>query len=101
MVSTVGSMAGGRNWYFLTSHAIVLLKVAETPGVTVREIAESAEITERQTHRVLADLVEEGYVSRERRGRKNVYEVERSRPLRHPAVAARSVGELLQIIGER
>jgi DNA-binding MarR family transcriptional regulator len=94
-------MADRRDWYFLTSHAIVLLKVAETPGATVREIAESAAITERQTHRVLADLVEEGYVSRRRSGRRNVYEVQRARPLRHPAVAARSVGELLQIIGRR
>jgi DNA-binding MarR family transcriptional regulator len=94
-------MAGRRDWHFLTSHAIVLLKVAESPGVTVRELAESAAITERQTHRVLADLVDEGYVSRRRSGRRNVYEVERSRRLRHPAVAARSVGELLQIIGTR
>lgn len=90
-----------RGWHFLTSHAIVLLTVAETPGVTVREIAESAEITERQTHRVLGDLVDGGYVARERRGRRNVYRVERTRPLRHPAVAARNVGELLAIIAGR
>jgi predicted HTH transcriptional regulator len=94
-------MPGRRDWHFLTSHAIVLLKVAQTPGVTVREIAESASITERQTHRVLSDLVDEGYVSRQRSGRRNVYEVERSRPLRHPALAARSVGELLALIAER
>ena len=91
-------MAERREWQFLTSHAIVLLAVAQAPGLTVREIAEQAEITERQTHRVLAELVDGGYVARERRGRRNVYEVERSRPLRHPAVAARSVGELLAII---
>lgn len=94
-------MAGQRDWHFLTSHAIVLLKVAHTPGITVREIAEGASITERQTHRVLADLVDEGYVSRERLGRRNVYRVEQSRPLRHPAVAARSVGELLALMTER
>jgi predicted HTH transcriptional regulator len=94
-------MPGRREWHFLTSHAIVLLKVAQTPGVTVRQIAESASITERQTHRVLADLVDEGYVARQRSGRRNVYHVEQSRPLRHPAVAARSVGELLSLIAER
>ena len=94
-------MARGHEWHFLTSHAIVLLQLAQESPLTVREIAERSEITERQTHRVLTDLIDDGYVSRSREGRRNVYRVEGSRPLRHPAVARRSVGELLNVLSAR
>jgi DNA-binding IclR family transcriptional regulator len=90
-----------RNWHFLTSHAIVLLQLAEAPEQTVREIAEAAAITERQTHRVLSDLVDEGYVARTRSGRRNVYRIEPAKTLRHPAVRSRSVGELLGLLRSR
>jgi DNA-binding IclR family transcriptional regulator len=63
-------MAERPRWTFLTSHASVLLEVAREPEATVREIAERAGLTERQAHRVLADLVEGGYLQRERVGRR-------------------------------
>lgn len=82
-------------WTFLTSHASVLLEVARTPDATVREIAARADLTERQAHRVLADLVDGGYIQRRRVGRRNEYRVDDSLPLRRPSVAGRRVGELL------
>jgi predicted ArsR family transcriptional regulator len=85
-------------WTFLTSHASVLLEVAREPDATVREIAERAGLTERQAHRVLGDLVEGGYLQRQRVGRRNHYRVDRGRPMRHPAVADRRVGELLEAL---
>jgi DNA-binding IclR family transcriptional regulator len=80
---------------FLTSHGFVLLEVANAPDATVREIAEHVGLTERQAHRVLADLVDGGYVERRRVGRRNHYRVDESVPMRHPLVADRRVGELL------
>jgi DNA-binding transcriptional ArsR family regulator len=91
-------MAERPRWTFLTSHASVLLEVAREPDATVREIAERAGLTERQAHRVLADLVEGGYLHRERVGRRNHYRVDHARPLRHPSVADRRVGELLEAL---
>ena len=85
-------------WTFLTSHGSVLLEVARSPDATVREIAERAELTERQAHRVLADLVEGGYIHRERQGRRNRYRVNDALPLRRPSVADRRVGELLEAL---
>jgi DNA-binding transcriptional ArsR family regulator len=82
-------------WVFLTSHGFVLLEVARAPDATVREIAERVGLTERQAHRVLADLVDAGYVERRRVGRRNHYRVDESVPMRHPIVADRRVGELL------
>jgi DNA-binding IclR family transcriptional regulator len=84
-----------RGWTFLTSHGLVLLEVIRSPGATVRELAERSGLTERQTHRVLADLVDDGYVERERVGRRNQYRVDESLPMRHPVAAGHRVGELL------
>jgi DNA-binding IclR family transcriptional regulator len=85
-------------WTFLTSHASVLLEVARAPDATVREIAERSDLTERQAHRVLADLVEDGYIQRERQGRRNHYRVDEALPLRRSSVADRRVGELLEAL---
>ena len=85
-------------WTFLTSHASVLIEVAREPDATVRQIADRAGLTERQAHRVLADLVAGGYLHRERVGRRTPYRVDGARPMRHPSVADRRVGELLQAL---
>ena len=87
-----------RGWAFLTSQAFVLIEVARNADVTVREIAKNAELTERQAHRVLADLVDGGYVIRERVGRRNHYRVDGAQPMRRSAVSARPVSELLQAL---
>lgn len=82
-------------WTFITSHGTVLVQVAREPHATVREIAERAGLTERQAHRVLADLEAEGYIERERVGRRNRYSVHAERPMKHPSVSGREVGRLL------
>jgi len=82
-------------WTFLTSHASVLLEVARSPDATVRQIADRADLTERQAHRVLSDLVDSGYVQRERQGRRNHYRVNNALPMRRASIANRRVGELL------
>lgn len=92
-------MARGRKkWYFITSHASVLIEVDRDPNVTVRAIAERVGLTERQAHRVLADLSEEGFISREKVGRRNRYRVNHEARMRHPAVAERDIGALLRAL---
>jgi DNA-binding MarR family transcriptional regulator len=86
-----------RSWIFLTNHAHVLLEVSRTPDATVREIADKVGITERAAHRILADLVAEAYVTRERVGRRNHYSVDLKRRLRHPEDADVEVGALLSV----
>ena len=90
-----------RTWAFISSHGAMLIEVARDPEATVRELAERAAITERQAHRVLADLVGEGYLVRERVGRRNRYSVNESQPLRHPTVADHRVRELLAALAGR
>lgn len=90
--------AVSRGWDLLSNHAHVLLCVARDPGVRLREIAEAVGITERSAHKIVSELVEEGYVLREREGRRNRYEVRREAPLRHPLVREQPVGELLDVL---
>jgi hypothetical protein len=85
-------------WDFLTNHAHVLTCVADDPGIRLRDIAAAVGITERAAHRIVSELVDEGYVLRERDGRRNRYQVVPDRPLRHPLVQEREVGDLLRVL---
>lgn len=89
-------MTGG--WDFLTNHAHVLLCVAHDPGIRLRDIADTVGVTERSAHKILSELVEEGYVTKKRVGRRNEYTVQPDMPLRHPAVSDQEVGELLHVL---
>ena len=87
-----------RTWAFVTSHGAMLIEVARTPDATVRELADRAGLTERQAHRVLGDLVDGGYVERERIGRRNRYRVNAGAPMRHPSLSSHRIGELLEVL---
>jgi DNA-binding IclR family transcriptional regulator len=88
-------------YQFLTNHAQVLLCVAHDPGIRLRDIAETVGVTERSAHRILSQLVEDGYVVRERVGRRNVYKVKPELPLRHSLTQEteqRRIGDLLEVL---
>ena len=70
--------------------------VAHDQGIRLRDMTVAVGITERAAHRILSELVEDGYVLRERQGRRNRYEVVAELPLRHPLVQGREVGDLLE-----
>ncbi|HEY6963360.1 MAG TPA: winged helix-turn-helix domain-containing protein [Gaiellaceae bacterium] len=89
------------DWTFLTSHGFVLIAVAKSPDATVRELAGAVGLTERQAHRVLADLADAGYILRERVGRRNHYRVNSDVPMRHPSFAHHQVGDLLSALDAR
>ncbi len=88
-------------WNFLTNHAHVLLCVWEDPEARVRDIATRVGITERAVQRILQELESDGYLVRERVGRRNRYRVRGDRPLRHPGGDQRPVVVLLEVIGRR
>ena len=82
-------------WTFLTNHAQVLLCLAESPDIRLRDVAERVGITERATQRILAELIETGYVTTERIGRRNRYTVDRQHTMRHTAQRGYEIGALL------
>ena len=86
------------SWTFLTTHARVLLLVAHDPGVRLRDIAASLDITERSAFGVITDLVEAGYVVKEKDGRRNRYHVQAHLPLPEATARERTVGEVLALL---
>jgi predicted transcriptional regulator len=87
-----------KTWTFLTNHAQVLLSLAETPDIRLRDVAERVGITERATQRILAELIEGGYVKAERIGRRNRYTVDRQHAMRHSAQFGYEIDALLKAL---
>jgi predicted ArsR family transcriptional regulator len=87
-----------RGWTFLTNHAQVLVCIARDPGVRLRDIGERVGITERAAHRIVAELADAGYITRQRNGRRNTYTVNSDSRLPDPIARGQNVGELLEIL---
>ena len=85
------------SWTFLTNHAHVLVVVAADPDARLREIAARVGITERAAQLIVGDLESYGYLSKERVGRRNRYEVHPGGRFRHPAEAEQTVDALIAI----
>lgn len=87
------------SWTFLTNHAQVLLCLTQDPDIRLRDVAERVGITERASQRILAELVEAGYVKTTRIGRRNRYAVDREHAMRHSAQLGHEIGTLLDALG--
>ncbi|HTA06256.1 MAG TPA: winged helix-turn-helix domain-containing protein [Solirubrobacteraceae bacterium] len=85
-------------WKFLTNHAQVLVCIAHDPGVLLREISERVGITERAAHRIVVELADAGYITRERNGRRNRYTIPPGRPLPDRLVRGKNVSDLLAVL---
>jgi predicted transcriptional regulator len=88
-------------WRFVTSHTQVLLCLARNPEIRIRDVAQLTRITERAAQRIIADLVEAGFVERRRAGRRNQYVVKADRMMRHPLQQGYEIGELLDLLFDR
>jgi DNA-binding transcriptional regulator PaaX len=64
------------------------------------DIAQRAGVTERAVQRIVADLVDAGYLTRTREGRRNHYEINGDLPLRHLETQHRQVRELLLVLAK-
>ena len=95
----MSSEDAARGWQFVTNHTQVLLCIANDPDVRLRDIADSVGITVGSAQRIVADLIESGFVERTREGRRNRYAVNRDLPmLRHAAQDGHQIGGLLELL---
>jgi DNA-binding Lrp family transcriptional regulator len=86
-------------WTFLTNHGHVLVAISRDPGLRQREIADLVGITEGAVQRILQELEADGYVRRDRVGRRNRYHVRTDLPLRHPLERPHTVDDILTSVG--
>lgn len=95
--AVAGTASTTRPWTLLSSHGRVLLVIAQNPELRLRDIAQTAGITERSAQAIVSDLEEAGYIEIEKIGRRNSYRLHPEMPFRHPAEAGHTVGELLEL----
>jgi DNA-binding transcriptional ArsR family regulator len=86
-------------WTLLTNHALVLSHIARHPRITARDLANAIGITERATRKIIADLLDTGYITKKREGRRNRYRINPDVTLRHPSHGETAVGDLLEALG--
>jgi predicted transcriptional regulator len=87
-----------KTWRFLSNHTQVLLTIQRDPNARLRDIAQHVGITERAAQRIVAELIDSGYVESERVGRRNRYTVNTDISMRHPAQDGHEIGELLDLL---
>ena len=92
---------GTPRWSFLTNHAQVLLCIADDPGIRLREIGEAVGITERAAHRIVVELADAGYISRQRNGRRTKYTIKSHLPLPDPLAREQKIGDLLTLLARQ
>ena len=88
-------------WTFFTNHGHVLLLLAREPDLVLRDVAARVGITERAAQRIVGDLEQAAYLTRERDGRRNHYVVHLDQPLRHPLEAPTTIGDLYTAMGRK
>lgn len=86
-------------WSFITNHGAVLALIAKNKVIKAADIAVELEITERSVRRVIADLFEAGYITKQYRGGVNHYEVNPDLPLRRKIQQSVKIRELLKGMG--
>ena len=61
---------------FITNHGLILAAIAKAPYSTARELGDAVGITERAAHRIVRDLEKAGYISTNKVGRQNHYQIQ-------------------------
>jgi DNA-binding IclR family transcriptional regulator len=99
VVDHLSSEPPGPGWQFVTNHTQVLLSIARDPEIRMRDIADDVGITLGSAQRIVGELIEAGYVTRERYGRRNRYLINRDAPmLRHAAQGGHDISGLLDLL---
>jgi hypothetical protein len=86
------------DWSFFTNHARVLICIARDPGIRLRDLAATLDVTERSAYGIVSDLANAGYVVKEKDGRRNRYQVEAQLPLPESISQDRTIGDVLGLL---
>lgn len=87
-----------REWTFLSNHGHVLVSLARDQDARMRDVADAVGITERAVQQIVRDLVDEGYLRKEKVGRRNRYAVAQEAHFRHDLESAVTLGAFLDLV---
>ena len=85
-------------WSFLTNHARAILFISEHPNARLCDLATALDVTERTAFGILALLIETGYVTKERDGRRNRYHIQEQLPLPENIGHQVTIGQVLHLL---
>lgn len=85
-------------WTFLSNYGHVLVCLCRDPDARMRDVASAVGITERAVQQIVRELLSEGYVEKEKVGRRNRYRVVRSAHFRHPLEGDVTVGVFADVV---
>jgi DNA-binding MarR family transcriptional regulator len=74
------------------------VEIARDTQIRIRDIATSADLTDRTAQAIIADLEAAGYLTRTRAGRRTRYTVHLDRPFRQPAQDGHRIGPFLELL---
>ena len=87
-------------WTLFSNHGHVLLCLAREPELLLREVAEKVGITERAVQKIVSELESEGYLTKERVGRRNRYTIAPNMALRHDLEKHKTVKDLIDMLAD-
>ncbi|MFA6297675.1 MAG: hypothetical protein WC642_00825 [Nocardioides sp.] len=87
-----------REWTFLSNHGHVLVALAQDPQARMRDVADEVGITERAVQQIVHDLVGQGYLLKEKVGRRNRYEIVPGAHFRHALEAGVTLEAFLALV---
>ena len=85
----------------LTNHGRALLCIARDPEIRLRDIADDLGITERHAYAIVMGLTEAGYILKEKKGRRNRYQVQNRPVMSEIPEREQLFEELLEVLRSR
>jgi DNA-binding transcriptional ArsR family regulator len=85
-------------WNFLSNHGRALLCITHDPEARLRDIAAELGITERSAYAIVNDLTGAGYITKEKDGRRNRYQIRADLPLPEATDRDVAIGEVLGVL---
>lgn len=73
--------------------------IARSPEARLRDLANDLGVTERTAYEIVSQLIEAGYLIKEKVGRRNRYRIQTDVPM-PGSTNGRTLGEFLQVLGD-
>ena len=89
------------SWTLMNSHGVILFYVAAHPEVTMREMSQDLDLTERRVAQIVRDLADSELLEVKRSGRRNTYSVNESASFRHPTLRHITLGQFEELLADK
>jgi len=86
------------NWTIFSNHGHVLVCLAHDSETRLRDVAANVGLTERAVQKIIHDLQESGMITISKHGRRNRYQIDSKKTLRHNLEAHCTLGALVNLI---